>query len=279
MEEAIKKADILIDALGYIKAFQDKVVVIKYGGSAIGDREKRLSVLEDIIFMNLVGIKPVLIHGGGPAITKKMESLGRKPEFVNGFRVTDKENIDIIDEVLSRVNRQIVRDIKFLGGRAKGLLGRNDIIRVKKHIKYGDIGFVGEITSINSSKIIEELKKDNIPVITPLGLGKDGNYYNVNADQAATSIAVSLKAEKLALLTNVPGVLKDNELVHTLNISKAKSLIKKGIIHGGMIPKINACITAVKGGVRKAHIINGNLKRALLLEIFTNKGIGTELIK
>ncbi len=278
MEEAIKKAEILIEALQYIKKFQDKIVVIKYGGSAIGDREKRLSVLEDIIFMNLAGMKPVLVHGGGPAINKEMEKLGKKPEFVKGFRVTKKENIDIIDKVLSKVNAQVVRDINGLGGSAKGMLGRNDIVRVKKFNKFGDIGFVGDITSINIHKILKELEKDNIPVITPLGLGKDGNYYNVNADQVAASIAVALQAEKLALLTNVPGVLKNNELVHTLTVPQAKTFIKKGIIYGGMIPKIKACITAVSGGANKAHIINGNLKHALLLEIFTDKGIGTELV-
>jgi acetylglutamate kinase len=282
MEKAIKKAEILIEALPYIEKFQDKVIVIKYGGSALIKRKKRLRVLEDIIFMSLAGMKPVIVHGGAPFINKKFKRLKKKTKFIDGLRVSGEKEIKIINEVLATVNRRIVREIRMLGGKAQRISGKK-VIRVRRHRKFKELGFVGEVRSVNSAKIEGISSKEIIPVISPLGLGRDGNIYNINADQASAHIARALSAEKLALLTNVDGIYKDPDdertLLSSLTKSKARTLIKKGIISTGMIPKVKACISAVQGGVKKAHIVNASLLHALLLEIFTDEGIGTEMIK
>jgi len=282
MEEAIKKADILIEALPYIKKFQDKIIVIKYGGSALVDRKKRMRVLEDLIFMSLAGMKPVIVHGGGPYINKKFKRLNRKSKFIDGLRVTGNKEIKIVKDVLTTVNRRIVKEIRILGGKAQCVSGRK-VIRTKRHRRYKELGFVGEVRSVNSAKIEDICSKEIIPVISPLGLGQDKRIYNINADQASAYIARALSAEKLALLTNVDGIYKDvnnkESLISSLTKSKAYALIKKDIIGEGMIPKVKACMTAIMGGVKKAHIINGSLPHALLLEIFTDKGIGTEVVR
>lgn len=282
MEKAIKKADILIEALPYIEKFQDKFIVIKYGGSTLVSRKKRLRVLEDIIFMSLAGMKPVIVHGGAPFINKKFKRLKKKTKFIDGLRVSGEKEIKIIKDALTMINRRIVREIRMLGGKAQCVSGKK-IIRVRRHRRFKELGFVGEIRFIDSSRIEDICSKEIIPVISPLGMARDGNIYNINADQASAHVARALSAEKLALLTNVEGIYRDEDdeesLISSLTKSRARALIKKGIIGSGMIPKVKACISAIVGGVKKTHIINGSLPHALLLEIFTDEGIGTEVVK
>lgn len=282
MEDAIKKSDILIEALPYIKEFQDKIIVIKYGGSALVNRKKRLRILEDIIFMSLAGMKPVIVHGGSPFINKKLKRLKIKTKFINGLRVSGKREIKVIKDVLTRINRRIVREIRMLGGKAQCVSGKK-VIKVRRHRKFKELGFVGEIRFIDSETIEDICSKEIIPVISPLGLARDRNVYNINADQASAYVARALAAEKLALLTNVEGIYRDEDdeesLISSLTKSRARTLIRKGIIGRGMIPKVKACISAIGGGVKKAHIVNGSLPHALLLEIFTDEGIGTEVLK
>ncbi len=282
MEDAIKKADILIETLPYIKRFHDRVIVIKYGGSALTSRKKRQGVLEDIIFMSLAGMKPVLVHGGGPFISKKLKQSKLKTKFIEGLRVTKDREIKIIEDVLTRINGRIVKEIRALGGKAQCVAG-NKVIKVRRHRKFKELGFVGEVRFIDSAKVENICSREIIPVISPLGLGRDGEVYNINADQASAHVARALSAEKLVLLTNVDGIYKDEDretgFLSSLTESKAHTLIKKGIIGEGMIPKVKACISAIGGGVKKAHIVNGSLPHALLLEIFTDEGIGTEVVK
>ena len=286
MEEMIKKADVMIEALPYIQNFYDKTIVIKYGGAVRTDIAIRRNVLEDIVFMSYVGMRPVLVHGGGPYISKRLEELGKEPKFVNGFRVTDEETLEIVEQELDKVNREIVREIISLGGSAISLSGKEDhLIEVKKHAEINgqDIGFVGEITKINGDVIQKMITSDIIPVISPIGVGKDGFTYNVNADQASAEIARSLGALKLALLTNVHGIFKDlsnpDSVISHITVAEIDDLMEKKIITGGMIPKVKACTRALERGVKKVHIINGKIPHGLLLEIFTDKGIGTEIVK
>lgn len=283
MQEAIQKAEVLIEALPYIKAFQEKVVVIKYGGSAMVDRKKRRRILEDIIFMSYAGMHPVIVHGGGPYINKKLKKRKIRSRFVRGLRVTDRKTLDITKEVIARVNAQIVREIRYLGGKAQGLTRRNRILRVKRNKRFGDIGYVGEIVSINTDKIESVFNRGIIPVISPLGIGRDRETYNINADEASAFVASCLSAEKLALLTNVDGILKDvndkDSLISTLTVRQVRGLIAMRRIDTGMIPKVKACVKALGEGVTKIHIINGGLSHALLLEMFTDEGIGTQIVK
>lgn len=284
MREAIKKSEVLIEALPYIKNFFERVVVIKYGGAAVDENGIDRSVLEDIVFMNYAGMRPILVHGGGPLISKFMKKAGIEPRFIAGRRVTDRETIYIIDKALHTINRQIVGTLKELGARAFGLSGReNGLIKVKKLKSPVDLGFVGEVTSVDAT-VVKQLIEDNIiPVIYPLGIGRDRNLYNVNADDVASEIAVALHAEKFVLLTNVRGIMKDKDkpstLYNTLTVSDVNKLIKKNIIGSGMIPKAMSCVNAIKGGVDKAHILDAGIPHALLLEMFTDKGIGTEIVK
>jgi len=283
MKESIKKADILIEAIPYIKAFRDKVIVIKYGGSAMDDVSSRQSLLRDIIFMNTVGIKPVLVHGGGPAISQKLKQLGKNVKFVNGKRVTDEHTIKVVDRVLTKINREIVKEIIDLGGQAKSLLAKNNNLVLTK-CQNPQLGFVGMPVSVNARFINMVLKKGFIPVISSVGRGQsDGKLYNINADDVAAVVSISLKAQKFVLFTNVDGILKDksdqNSLLSTLNVNQAQKLIDNGTISEGMIPKVSACIESLKQGVKKAHIIGAYVPHSLLLEIFTKKGVGTEIIK
>ncbi len=283
MEQIIKKADVLIEALPYIRAFQNKIVVIKHGGSTISDEENTLGLLEDIIFLNLVGIKPVLIHGGGPAISERLKNLGQKVRFVHGLRVTDAQTIKIVDETLSGINKDLVGKFSSLGQKAVGLTSQDKVIKAKKDTSHGDLGFVGEIEDIDCPAIKKILSKKQIPVISPVGAGGNKKLYNVNADLASAKIAACLRAQKLVLLTNVKGILRnpddDNSLIGTLKLKETKELIERKIIQEGMIPKVKAGVSALKEGVEKVHIIDARLSHALLLEIFTDKGIGTEIIK
>ena len=284
MEEAIRKADVLIEALPYIKKFHKKVIVIKYGGSMMGDAKIRNGVLEDIVFLNFMGLRTILVHGGGPNISDRMRASGKKTEFVEGMRVTDDETLQLVEEELLILNDLIVKEINELGAKAIGLNGKdNDLIQVEKKKTKIDIGLVGNIKEINTGLLNEELKKDRVVVVLPMGKGKDKKTYNVNADEAAASIAASLPAEKFVLMTNVKGIMRNAEdkssFISTLTVAEVSGLIENKVIQQGMIPKVNACVAALNGGVKKTHIIDARTPHALLLEIFTDKGIGTEIIK
>jgi acetylglutamate kinase len=284
MEEAIRKADILIEALPYIKQFHKKIIVIKYGGSILGEETIRKTVLEDIVFLNFTGIKTVLVHGGGPNISDRMRQQGKKTEFVEGMRVTDEETIVVVEEELQKLNEIIVNEISELGAKAAGLNGKDrNLIQVEKKKAEIDLGLVGHIVGIDIQPILDELDKDKIVVVLPMGKGKDKKAYNINADEAASGIAASLRAEKLVLLTNVKGIMRNpddpNSFISTLTTQEAEGLLESNIIQQGMIPKVQACIDALKHGVKKTHIINARTLHGLLLEIFTDKGIGTEIVK
>ncbi len=284
MEEAIRKADVLVEALPYIKKFHKKVIVIKYGGSILGDEKIRNGVLEDIVFLNFMGLRPILVHGGGPNISERMRSSGKKTEFVDGMRVTDEETLQLVEEELLILNELIVKELNDLGAKGIGLNGKdNDLICVEKKKTKVDIGLVGQIKSINTELLNDELKKDKIVVVLPMGKGKDKKTYNVNADEAAASIAASMQAEKFVLLTNVKGIMRNPEDEHsfisTLTVDEVNGLIENKIIQQGMIPKVMACVEALEAGVKKTHVVDARTPHSLLLEIFTDQGIGTEIIK
>ena len=285
IKNSIEKVSTLIESLPYIREFSGKTVVVKYGGHAMTDETLRLSFARDISLLKLVGINPVIVHGGGPQIEKLLEQIGKKSEFIQGLRVTDDETMDIVEMVLvGKVNKEIVNNIHIAGGKAVGLSGKDaGLITARKlyHNEHGlsiDIGQVGAIERINP-EIIKILEEDRfIPVIAPIGAGKDGQTYNINADIAAGKIAEALGAEKLILLTDIQGVMIGGELASTIASENIPGLIEKGEIKGGMIPKVNCCVEAVKGGVKKAHIIDGRVEHAVLLEIFTDSGVGTQII-
>ncbi|PTL36117.1 acetylglutamate kinase [Candidatus Methylomirabilis limnetica] len=294
VQRGIDKAKILIEALPYIKAFAGKAVVIKYGGAAMTDEELKQSVALDIILMRYVGMQPVVVHGGGPEITRAMERSGLTPTFVGGFRVTDQETMKIVEMVLvGQINQELVALINSSGGSAVGLSGKDGgLIRAKKAgsvaaaetpvglVEPGvDLGFVGEIVAVDA-RILRTLERDRFtPVVAPTGVDEAGVTYNINADLAAGEIASALQAEKLVLLTDTDGILdKDGALIPTLSRKEVERLIADGVISGGMLPKVQACLTALDNGVRKTHIVNGTIPHALLLEIFTSEGVGTEII-
>lgn len=289
MEALIKRAQILIEALPYIQMLNGKTVVIKYGGNAMINDELKNSVMEDIILLKYVGMNPVIVHGGGPDISKTLKKLNVESEFVNGLRVTDTETMEIVQMVLvGKINKEIVSMLNKKGGKAIGLCGIDgNLIECEKYKSMvdgaeKDIGYVGKITNINS-KVIELIAKDEyIPVIAPIGVGKDGHSYNINADTVASEIAIALKAEKLVLLTDVEGVKmsKDtDEIITALSAEEVYDLIDKKVINGGMIPKVLGCLEAAEKGVGRTHIIDGRVPHCILLEIFTYKGIGTMILK
>jgi acetylglutamate kinase len=286
MEKAIKIADVLVEALPYIRAFAGKTVVVKYGGKAMVESALKERFAEDIALMKYVGMHPVIVHGGGPQISDMMKRLGKEPTFVKGIRVTDAETIGIVEMVLGGViNPEIVALINRHGGRAVGLTGKDGPLLVARPLRTTDkksdvdLGLVGEVDAVDPGvlKGLEEARF--IPVIAPIAGGVDGKTYNVNADSAAGAIAVALRAEKLLLLTDVPGILDARgALIPTISKKETQQLIRKGTIASGMIPKVQACLDALEGGVPKAHIIDGRVPHALLLELFTDKGIGTEIV-
>ncbi|MDD4909955.1 MAG: acetylglutamate kinase [Candidatus Omnitrophica bacterium] len=282
MEEAIKKAEVLIEALPYIKRFHKKTIVIKYGGSILGDKKIRRSILEDIVFLSYMGLRPVLVHGGGPNISERMKTEGQKTDFVDGMRVTDARTLKIVEEELESLNAGIVSELKKCGGSAAGLNGK-DLIAVEKKASEIDLGFVGHVTSVKAEIMEKELSEGRIAVVCPMGRDKSNNVYNVNADEAASNIAAALKAEKMVMLTNVKGIVRNaedpNSLLSTLTVKEAKSLIGGKVIQEGMIPKVSACILCLDKGVKKTHIIDARTPHGLLLEIFTDQGIGTEIVK
>ncbi len=284
MDDAIKKADVLIEALPYIKQFRKKVFVIKYGGSILCEDSIRKGVLEDMIFLSFMGIKTILVHGGGPNISDKLRKLGKKTEFIDGMRVTDEETLKVVEEELNELNKMVVNEIHQIGANAVGLSGKGQgLIKAKKIPSKVNMGFVGIVEGVAKDLIEKELKNNAIVVIAPMGVDADGVVYNINADEAASKIAAFLDAEKFVLLTNVRGVMRDPEnpesLIASLHLADIKRLIEQGVVQAGMIPKVNACLDALKGGVKKTHIIDARIPHALLLEIFTDRGIGTEITK
>ncbi|MBI2526693.1 MAG: acetylglutamate kinase [Candidatus Rokubacteria bacterium] len=287
MAGIIEKAEILLEALPYIRAFQGKSVVIKYGGAAMEQGPLKEQFARDVLLLRLVGIRPVIVHGGGPQIGALMKRLGKEPEFVGGMRVTDAETVEIVEMVLvGKINKEIVALINLHGGRAVGLSGKDgNLIRARKRMHRGpdgglvDIGLVGEVVAIDPEVLA--LLEDNglIPVLAPVGVGAGGETYNINADLVAGEVAAALRAEKLVHLTDVKGIAgEDGALISTLTRQEAERLIKAGVIEGGMLPKVESALTALRGGAAKAHIIDGRVPHALLLEIFTREGIGTEIV-
>jgi len=291
-KSAADRAQILIEALPYIQRFQGKTIVIKYGGNAMVDEGLKQSFARDVVLMKLVGMNPVIVHGGGPQIGKLLERIGKKSEFVQGMRVTDRETMDVVEMVLGGlVNKEIVSLINKHGGKAVGLTGKDGgLIRARKLLMKSlpaeglpseiiDIGHVGEVESIDPEVVALLDTQNFIPVIAPIGVGPEGEAYNINADVVAGKLAITLRAEKLMLLTNTTGVLdKEGKLLTGLTIGKVNALIADGTIHGGMLPKVNYALDAVNSGVKSAHIIDGRVEHAVLLEVFTDQGVGT-LIK
>ncbi|HOD12261.1 MAG TPA: acetylglutamate kinase [Candidatus Omnitrophota bacterium] len=283
MENIIKKAGVLIEALPYIQAFRRKVFVIKFGGSILENAAIRKYIFEDLVFLSYVGIKTILVHGGGPHISGRLKDAGIPSVFHEGIRVTDKNTLKIVAEELNKLNEQIVAEIKALKGDVTGLKGYENIVYVRKKVASQDLGFVGQVTAVNQKAIENHLKAGKITVISPMGICKVKQPYNINADEVASAIATSMKAEKFLVLTNVRGVLrdpaKDDSLISTLTVDEIEQLKKSKVISSGMIPKVNSCVETLNGGVHKAHIIDARLQHAILLEIFTDLGVGTQIIK
>lgn len=284
MQKYLDKAQVLIEALPYIQRFNRKIIVVKYGGSAMVDESLKRRVIEDVTLLKLCGFKPIIVHGGGKEISKWVGKVGKEAEFINGLRVTDAETMEIAEMVLGRVNKSLVQLVESLGVRAIGISGKDgNLLQVEKKFSDGqDIGFVGDVKKVNAEILYDLLEKDFLPIICPIGMDEEYNTYNINADDAACAIAGGIRAEKLAFLTDVEGVcMNPNDpttLVSVLNLIEANKLIEAGIISGGMLPKVNNCIHAVNSGVGRVHILDGRRDHCLLLEFFTKRGIGTAII-
>ena len=284
MQQYLDKAQVLIEALPYIQRFNRKIIVVKYGGSAMVDENLKKRVIEDVTLLKLVGFKPISVHGGGKEISKWVGKVGMEPKFINGLRVTDADTMEIAEMVLGRVNKSLVQLVEELGVRAIGISGKDGaLLKVDKKYSDGqDIGYVGEIKEVNGQILFDLLEKDFLPIVCPVGLDDDYNTYNINADDAACAIARAVKAEKLAFLTDIEGVYKDpkdpDTLISELRVDEAQELMKEGYIGGGMLPKLQNCIDAIENGVSRVHILDGRIPHCLLLEIFTNRGIGTAIL-
>ena len=284
-QKYLEKAEVLIEALPYIQRFNRKVIVVKYGGSAMVDEELKRNVIKDVVLLKLVGFKPIIVPGGGKEISRWVGKVGKEAKFVNGLRVTDKETMEIAEMVLGKVNKELVTLVESLGVKAIGISGKDGgLLKVNKKLSQGqDIGYVGDIKEVNPTILNELLEKDFLPIVCPVGLGDDFATYNINADDAACAIARAMKAEKLAFLTDIEGVYRDPEdtssLISELFVNEAKALIENGNVGGGMIPKLQNCIDAIESGVNRVHILDGRIQHCLLLEIFTNKGIGTAILR
>jgi len=292
IQSSMERAEILLEALPYIKRFYNKTIVIKYGGHAMVDDELKDKFAQDVVMMKYIGINPVVVHGGGPQIGALLKKLGKESKFIQGMRVTDEETMNIVEMVLvGMVNQEIVGLINRHGGNAVGLSGKDgNLIKAEKYYlseekvkntppEIIDIGLVGKVKTINSELIVSLSQNAFIPVIAPTGIGDEGETYNINADVVAGEVAAALHAEKLLLLTDMEGVLnKDKKLINAMSDKEAMKMIDDGVIEGGMFPKVKCCLKALKNGVKKAHIIDGRLKHAILLEVFTDKGIGTEIV-
>ena len=277
-----ERAQILVEALPYIEKYVGEVVVVKYGGNAMINEQLRQQVMEDIVLLQLIGVKVVLVHGGGPEISELMDKLGKKAEFVDGLRVTDKETVDIVQMVLAgKVNKTLVNLLEVKGGRAVGLSGLDGRL-IECEMKDERLGYVGSVTKINIAPVTDLLEKGYIPVISTIGCDKEGNTYNINGDTAAAYIAGALGAKRLLMLTDIAGVMMDKDdpdsLIRELSVVQAKELFDKGVISGGMIPKVDCCITALKRGVRKAIIMDGRVPHSILMELLTDEGAGTMFV-
>ena len=284
IQEVMDKAAVLIEALPYIQRFNRRIIVVKYGGSAMLDETLKKQVIQDVTLLKLVGFKPIIVHGGGKEISKWIEKSGMTPQFINGLRVTDEPTMEIAEMVLNRVGKSLVKLVEELGVHAIGISGKDGgLLKVEKKYSAGqDIGFVGEVTEVNPKILYDLLEKDFLPIVCPVGMDDEFNTYNINADDAACAIAKAVNAEKLAFLTDIEGVYKDPDdkstLISELTLTEARALIEDGFIGGGMLPKLNNCIDAIENGVSRVHILDGRIAHCLLLEIFTNKGIGTAIL-
>ena len=281
----LDKAEVLIEALPYIRRFNRKVIIVKYGGSAMVDEELKRNVIKDVVLLKLVGFKPIIVHGGGKEISRWVSKVGKEPQFINGLRVTDEETMELAEMVLNKVNKELVALVESLGVKAVGVSGKDgNLLKVEKKYSNGqDIGFVGNITEVNPKILSDLLEKDFLPIVCPVGMDENYQTYNINADDAACAIAKQMHAEKLAFLTDIEGVYRDPQdpstLISKLFVKEARDLIDSGNVGGGMIPKLQNCVDAIEGGVSRVHILDGRIKHCLLLEIFTDKGIGTAILR
>ena len=283
-QKYLDKAETLIEALPYIQRFNRKIVVVKYGGSAMLDEELKANVIKDVVLLKLIGFKPIIVHGGGKEISRWVNKVGMEPRFINGLRVTDKDTMEIAEMVLAKVNKELVTLVESLGVQAVGISGKDGgLLQCHKKLSNGeDIGYVGDIEKVNPKVLQDLLERDFLPIVFPIGYDTNFDSYNINADDAACAIARAMKVEKLAFLTDIEGVYKDpkdpSTLISELEIKEAKELITDGYIGGGMLPKLQNCIDAIENGVSRVHILDGRIPHCLLLEIFTNKGIGTAIL-
>ena len=284
-QKYLDKAEVLIEALPYIQRFNRKVIVVKYGGSAMVDEQLKKNVIQDVVLLKLVGFKPIIVHGGGKEISKWVSKVGKEPKFINGLRVTDEETMELAEMVLGKVNKELVSLVESLGVRAVGVSGKDGgLLKVEKKYSDGqDIGFVGNITDVNPKVLADLLEKDFLPIVCPVGMDENFQTYNMNADDAACAIAKAMHAEKLAFLTDIEGVYRDpkdpDSLISKLFVKDVKELMCSGNVGGGMIPKLQNCVDAIEEGVSRVHILDGRIKHCLLLEIFTDKGIGTAILR
>ncbi len=285
MNKILAKAEVLIEALPYIQQFNRRIIVVKYGGSAMANPELQRNVIKDVTLLKLVGFKPIIVHGGGKEISNWVAKVGKEAKFVNGLRVTDEETMEIAEMVLSKVNKRLVTMVEELGVKAIGISGKDgDLLHVDKKLSNGeDIGFVGDVKQVNPKILFDLLENDYLPIVAPIGIDDNFDTFNINADDAACAIAKAVGAEKLAFLTDIEGLYRDindkDSFISRLTASEADELIGEGCIGGGMLPKLNNCTDAVKNGVGRVHILDGRIAHCLLLEIFTNEGIGTAIIK
>ncbi|MBS6397212.1 MAG: acetylglutamate kinase [Clostridiales bacterium] len=283
-EKYLEKAAVLVEALPYIQRFSGMTIIVKYGGSAMVDEKLKKSVISDVTLLKLVGFKPIIVHGGGKEISRWVGKVGMEPQFINGLRVTDEDTMEIAEMVLGRVNKGLVSMVEELGVQAIGISGKDGgLLKVEKKYSDGqDIGYVGEITEVNPKILYDLLEKDFIPIICPVGMDENFDTYNINADDAACAIAKAMKAEKLAFLTDIEGLYRDfddkDSLISEITVSEAKALIESGTIGGGMLPKLGNCIDAIESGVSRVHIMDGRIRHSILLEVFSNQGIGTAIL-
>lgn len=285
MNQVLQKAEVLIEALPYIQRFNRKIIVVKYGGSAMSNEELQKNVIKDVTLLKLVGFKPIIVHGGGKEISRWVSKVGKEPKFVNGLRVTDEETMEIAEMVLNKVNKQLVSMVAELGVKAVGISGKDgNLLKVDKKYSNGeDIGFVGDIKEVDPKILYDLLENDFLPIIAPIGVDEEFHGYNINADDAACAIAKAVGADKLVFLTDIEGLYRDiedkNSFISRISASDANKLIEQGYIGGGMLPKLNNCTSAIMNGVHRVHILDGRIPHCLLLEIFTKEGVGTAIVE
>ena len=285
MQEVLKKAEVLIEALPYIQKFNRKIIVVKYGGSAMSNEELQKNVIKDVTLLKLVGFKPIIVHGGGKEISNWVSKVGKEAKFINGLRVTDEETMEIAEMVLNKINKRLVTMVEELGVKAIGISGKDGgLLQVEKKYSDGqDIGFVGEITNVDPKVLYDMLEKDFLPIVAPIGLDDKFQTYNINADDVACAIAKAVGADKLVFLSDIEGLYRDfndkSSFISRLTATQADELIASGMIGGGMLPKLGNCTSAIRNGVNRVHILDGRIPHCLLLEIFTNQGIGTAIIE